>query len=78
MWANRRWQCSFEMAKKEDGGEEEKTWFMTCGWIINLLISAAAAAADRRLHFWPLENYSPYRRVVIQADREGKLKWREN
>lgn len=43
---------------------------MTCGWIINLLISAAAA--DIRLHFWPLENYSSYSRVVIQADREGK------
>lgn len=39
---------------------------MTCGWIINLLISAAAA--DRRLHIWPLEYYSSYGRVVIQAD----------
>lgn len=46
---------------------------MTCGWIINLLISATAA--DTRLHFWPLENYSSYSRLVIQADREGKWKW---
>lgn len=50
--------------------KKKETWFMTCGWIINLLISAAAA--DIRLHFWPLENYSSYSRVVIQADREGK------
>lgn len=52
---------------------KKKTWFMTCGWIINLLISAGAA--DRRLHFWPLENYSSYSCLVIQADRERKWKW---
>lgn len=49
---------------------------MTCGWIINLLISAAAA--DRRLHFWPLENYSSRGRVVIQADGEGEMELVEN
>lgn len=44
---------------------------MTSGWIINLLISAAAA--DRRLHFWLLEYYSSYRRVVIHADGGGEM-----
>lgn len=49
---------------------------MTYGWIINLLISAAAA--DRRLHFWPLENYSSCGRVVIQADGEGEMEVTED
>lgn len=61
--------------KRKDTGKK-KTWFMTCGWIINLLISAAAA--DRRLHFWPLQNYSPYSTVVIRADGEGKMEAAEN
>lgn len=49
---------------------------MTCGWIINLLISAVAA--DRRLHFWPLENYSSYSRFAILAGREGEMEVEEN
>lgn len=46
---------------------------MTCSWIINLLISAAAA--DGRLHFWPLENDSSRHSTVIQADRARN--WRQ-